>query len=131
MICCASVLCSSAQEPVDLEARRQSVVTMKQHLEMRQKRFDEVAAEIRTRSQATDQKIGELVDMLAGLKDSESSKRRISDVKGEAIAGLKKMIEVYKRERRTLVETLRTDGDAPAEALKKDMAAIDEISAAK
>ncbi len=128
MICCASVLCSSAQEPVDLEARRQSVVTMKQHLEMRQKRFDEVAAEIRTRSQATDQKIGELVDMLAGLKDSESSKRRISDVKGEAIAGLKKMIEVYKRERRTLVETLRTDGDAPAEALKKDMAAIDALA---
>jgi hypothetical protein len=125
---CATLLCATAQEPVDLEARRQSVMTMKQHLEMRQKRFDEVAAEIRTRSQATDKKIGELVDMLAGLKDSESSKRRISDVKGEAIAGLKKMIEVYKRERRTLVETLRTDGDAPAEALKKDMAAIDALA---
>jgi hypothetical protein len=38
------------------------------------------------------------------------------------------MIEVYKRERRTLVETLRTDGDAPAEALKKDMAAIDALA---
>jgi hypothetical protein len=128
MMCCATVLCASAQEPVDLEARRQSVATLQQHLEMRQKRFDEVAGEIRERSQATDQKIGELVTLLAGLKDSESSKRRISGIKGEAIAGLKRMIEVYQRERRVLVETLRTDGDAPAEALKKDMAAIDALS---
>lgn len=123
-----SVLCASGQEPVDLEARRRSVATLQQHLEMRQKRFDEVAGEIRQRSEATDRKIGELVTMLAGLKDSESSKRRISDIKGEAIAGLRKMIEVYQRERRGLVETLRTDGDAPAEALKKDMAAIDALT---
>ena len=94
MICCASIACASAQEPADLEARRQSVVTLKQHLEMRQKRFDEVVAEIRTRSQATDKKVGELVDMLAGLKDSESSKRRVSGIKAEAIAGLKRMIDV-------------------------------------
>jgi hypothetical protein len=127
-MCCATTLCALAQEPVDLEARRQSVVTIQQHLEMRQKRFDEVAAEIRQRSEATDKKIGEIVEMLAGLKDSESSKRRISDIKGEAIAGLKRMIEVYRRERRALVETLRTEGDAPAEAMKKDMAAIDALT---
>jgi hypothetical protein len=128
VICLATLLCASAQEPVDLEARRQSVATLERHLEMRQKRFDEVAAEIRQRGEATDKKVGELVEMLAGLKDSESSKRRVSDIKGEAIAGLKRMIEVYQRERRTLVETLRTDGDAPAEALKKDMATIDALT---
>jgi len=128
LITCLIVLCASAQEPVDLEARRQSVVTLQQHLEMRQKRFDEVAAEIRTRSQATDKKIGELVGMLAGLKDSESSKRRVSQIKGEAIGGLQKMIEVYRTERRGIVEKLRTDGSAPAEALKKDMAAIDALA---
>ncbi len=123
-----SVLCVSAQEPVDLEARRQSVVTMKQHLEMRQKRFDEVMGEIRTRSQATDKKIGELVTMLANLKDSETSKRRVSGIKAEAIGGLKRMIEVYRTERRVIVEKLRTDGSAPAEALKKDMEAIDALA---
>lgn len=123
-----SVLCVSAQEPVDLEARRQSVVTMKQHLEMRQKRFDEVMEEIRTRSQSTDKKIGELVTMLSNLKDSESSKRRVSGIKAEAIGGLKRMIEVYRNERRVIVEKLRTDASAPAEALKKDMAAIDALA---
>lgn len=124
----ASLLCVSAQETVDLEARRQSVATMKQHLEMRQKRFDEVMAEIRTRSQATDKKVGELVTMLTNLKDSESSKRRVSGIKAEAIGGLKRMIDVYRTERRVIVEKLRTDQSAPAEALKKDMEAIDALA---
>ena len=90
---------ASAQEPetIDLESRRQSVVTLKQHLAMREERLAEVAADIRTRGEATDKKIGRIVDMLAGMKDSQSSKRRVSEIKGEAIAGLKKMLEVYKR----------------------------------
>jgi len=124
----ASVMCLTAQEPADLDARRQSVATLEQHLEMRQKRFDEVVAEIRTRSEATDRKVGELVDMLAGLKDSEASKRRVSGIKAEAIGGLKRMIDVYRTERRMIVEKLRTDASAPAEALKKDMAAIDALA---
>lgn len=104
------------------------MATLQQHLEMRQKRFDEVVAEIQTRSQATDKKVGELVDLLAGLKDSETSKRRVSGIKAEAIGGLKRMIEVYRTERRKIVEKLRTDGSAPAEALKKDMATIDALA---
>lgn len=128
VICCTTVLCVSAEEPVDLEARRQSVVAIKQHLEMRQKRFDEVAKEIRELSEATNGKVEELVNMLAELKDSESSKRRISQIKAEAIGGLKRMIQVYRTERRVIVEKLRTDGNAPSEALKKDMGTIDALT---
>lgn len=130
LIWCLAFGCLFAQEPapLDLEARRESVNTLKQHLEMREKRFEEVAAEIRQRGEATNQKISELVQMLAGLKDSESSKRRISQVKGEAIAGLKRMIDVYQTERRTIVERLRADNSVPAEALKKDMEAIDKLA---
>ena len=129
IICCLAAGLAVAQEPQqpDLEARRQSVVTLKQHLAMREKRLAEVAAEIRERGAATDKKIGELVDMLAGLKDSQASKRRISEVKGEAIAGLERMLQVYKDERRNIVRKLRSDGSTPAEALKKDMEAIDAL----
>ena len=128
MIClCAAAGAAFAQEeavPEDLEARRQSVITLKQHLAMREKRLAEVTAEIRQRGQATDRKIGELVDMLAGLRDSQSSKRRISEVKMEAIGGLKKMLQVYGEERRKIVGRLRSDHSVPVEALKKDMEAI-------
>ncbi|MES2692881.1 MAG: hypothetical protein V4773_05365 [Verrucomicrobiota bacterium] len=129
IICCLAAGLAVAQEPEkpDLEARRESVFTLKQHLAMREKRLAEVAAEIRERGEATDKKIGELVDMLAGLKDSQSSKRRVSEVKGEAIAGLKRMLQVYKDERRKIVQELRSDDSVPAEALKKDMEAIDAL----
>lgn len=130
LLCLATGLAFAQEEsqPIDLEARRQSVVTLKQHLAMREKRLAEVAGEIRERGQATDKKIGELVDMLAGLKDSQSSKRRISEVKGEAIAGLKNMLAVYKRERNAIVQKLRSDESAPSEDLKKDMATIDALT---
>ena len=120
---------ATAQEPeaIDLEARRQSVVTLKQHLAMREERLAEVAADIRTRGEATDKKIGRIVDMLAGMKDSQSSKRRVSEIKGEAIAGLKKMLEVYKRERMAIANKLRGDKSVPVEALLKDMENIDKL----
>jgi hypothetical protein len=103
------------------------VVTIKQHITMREERLAEVAADIRTRGEATDKKIGRIVDMLAGMKDSQSSKRRISDLKGEAIAGLKKMLEVYKRERNGIATKLRGDKSQPVEALLKDMENIDKL----
>ena len=128
MLCLLAGLATAQDaEPIDLEARRQSVVTIKQHITMREERLAEVAADIRTRGEATDKKIGRIVDMLAGMKDSQSSKRRISDLKGEAIAGLKKMLEVYKRERNGIATKLRGDKSQPVEALLKDMENIDKL----
>jgi hypothetical protein len=126
---CAAVVCSTAEEsaPLDLEARRESVETLKRHISMRQKRLDEVTAEIRDRGRKTNLKIEELVKMLSEMKDSESSKRRVSQVKGEAIEGLKRMLQTYQVERRKIFERLRTDGKAPEEALARDMAAIDAL----
>lgn len=128
MLCLlAGVATAQDAEPTDLESRRQSVVTIKQHITMREERLAEVAADIRSRGEATDKKIGRIVDMLSGMKDSQSSKRRVSDLKGEAIAGLKKMLEVYKRERTAIANALRADKSVPVEALLKDMENIDKL----
>jgi hypothetical protein len=130
LFCLMAAGFAAAQEkaPIDLEERRQSVATLKQHLAMREERLAEVAAEIRERGEATDKKIGRIVDMLTSLKDSQSSKRRVSDIKGEAIAGLKKMLEVYKRERNGIVQKLRGDDSLPVAALMKDMENIDKLA---
>jgi hypothetical protein len=111
----------------DLEARRESVDTLKQHITMRQKRLDEVAAEIRQRGQKMDEQIESLVKILTSVKDSQDSKRRISQLKAEAVGGLKRMIQVYKTERAKVLEQLRSDGGAPVEALSKDMDTIDKL----
>jgi hypothetical protein len=130
LFCLMAAQFAAAQDAptIDLEERRQSVVTLKQHLAMREERLAEVAADIRARGEATDKKIGRIVDMLTGMKDSQSSKRRVSDIKGEAIAGLKKMLDVYKRERNGIVEKIRDDKSAPVEALMKDMENIDKLA---
>jgi hypothetical protein len=119
----------SAQETpaIDLESRRASVETLKQHIAMREKRLGEVAAEIRERGQKMDGQIKELVATLAGIKDSQDSKRRVSEVKVEAIGGLKKMITVYKSERAKIFERLRSDSSAPVAILNKEMDLIDQL----
>jgi hypothetical protein len=119
----------SAQEPAptDYEARRESVETLKQHIAMRQKRLDEVTAEIRDRAQKTDKKIEDLVTMLAGVKDSQDSKRRVSQTKVEAVAGLKRLIQTYRTERRSILERIKSDPDAATDALTADVATADKL----
>ena len=110
----------------DMAARKASVVTLETHLAQREKRLNEVVAEIRERGQATNAKIEELVKMLSDLKDSQDSKRRVSQVKGETIAGLKRMIGVYQSERAKISGKLRDD-PASAEALRADTKVIDDL----
>jgi len=112
--------------PIDMEARRASVDTLKQHIAMKQKRLDEVISEIRSRAQKTDTAIESLVKTLSGLKDSQDSKRQIAQVKGEAIAGLKRLIDVYRRERVKTLEQLKKDGTLGADS-PDDLAAFDKL----
>lgn len=122
-----TVLPGFAAEEIDMEARRASVKTLEAHIEMRQERFDEVVKELRQRASETDRKVGKVIDILSGLKDSQNSKRRISQVKGEAIGGLKGMIETYDRERRKILERLRTGAGPASEGLKADLEKFDAL----
>jgi hypothetical protein len=113
------------KEEIDLPARRQSVVTMKEHMAMRQARLDEVVEDLKQRGDGIDERIGKIVDSLAKLKDSESSKTRISQLKGEAASGLMKMIGTYQTERRRLIEQAKKDPKAPLESLTAMVKRID------
>lgn len=114
------------KEEIDLPARRQSVVTMKDHIEMRQARLDEVVKDLKEQGDGIDERIGRIVDSLSKLKDSQSSKTRISMLKGDAANGLMSMIETYQTERRRLVEQAKKDSKADLEALAALVKRIDE-----
>lgn len=111
--------------PVDIAARRESVVNLRQRIELREQRLKEIAADIRELDDRNEKRIDKLVDTLKGIKDSEGSRTRINELKEEAIAGLRKGIEVYQQKRAKIFEQLRTDKTAPAEALKGDMEKFD------
>lgn len=121
----AGIALSEESDDIDLPARRQSVVTMREHLAMREARLQEVAEDLRQRGEQIDKRIGGIVDSLAGLKDSESSRMQVSRIKVDAAKRLRKMIDFYQAERRKLVERAKKDGGAPLEGIAKDVAVID------
>ncbi len=116
-----------AQEaaPIDLDARRQSVVDLKAHIAAREERLKEIAADIRSLDDRNEKRIDSIVNTLTNLKDSESSKTRINALKGEVIAGLRKAITVYQGKRREIFERLRSDKSAAVQALTGDLEKFD------
>jgi hypothetical protein len=123
----ATILCAQDAPVAAPDASRQSEETLNIHLAIRERRLAELTTEIMERSQRTDARIGDLVTMLVGIRDSQASRRIISQVTGEAIGNLRSMIEIYQRERRTIAERLRTDRSAPADALNRDIDIIDAL----
>lgn len=110
---------------VDLEARRQSVVDLNAHILAREERLKEIVADIRSLDDRNEKRIDSIVNTLATLKDSESSKTRINALKGEVIAALRKSITIYQSKRREIFEHLRNDKSATVQALTGDLEKFD------
>lgn len=110
---------------IDLEARKASTETLRRHIEMRERRLADLTAELSSLARRTDSRIEELVTLLSNVRDSEQSRRNVSQIKGDAIEGLRRMIVTYSRERREIVEILRTDRSRPMEELNRDIDLID------
>jgi hypothetical protein len=110
---------------IDMEARKASQETLRRHIEMRERRLAELTEEISTLANRTDTRIEELVTLLSGIRDSQQSRHNVSQIKAQAVQGLRRMIETYRRERREVAERLRTDRSRPMEALNRDIDLID------
>lgn len=123
----ASLAIAQTPPAGELDADRQAANALTLHLAIREARLAEVTSEIMERSKKMDTRIGDLVTLLTNVRDSQSSRRVVSQVTGEAIGNLKSMIEIYQRERRTIAERLRTDRSAPADALNSDVDTIDAL----
>jgi hypothetical protein len=117
-----------AQEPeIDMEARRQSVVNLGRHIEQREKRLEELRADIRALDDRIEKRTDELVTMLTEITDSQQSARRVSQIKMRAIDGLRRWIRVYRDRRVQIFESLRREGDnLPREEIAAEVDAFDK-----
>jgi hypothetical protein len=106
----------------DIQARRQSVVDLENHIAQREQRLAEWGKDIVDLNARIEKRVDGLVTLLAGLRDSEDSRRRVTQIKKEAIEGLKQGIERYRSKRKEIREMVRTGGE---EALG-DLGKIDE-----
>ncbi len=123
------ILIAETAPPIDMDARRQSVVDLTGHVENRETRLSELVADIRTLDTRTEKRIDDVVNKLSGMVDSPGSTTNVNQLKAEVIGGLKKSIGVYQEKRRTIFEKLRTgkDAESPAlTALKGDLDKFDE-----
>jgi chromosome segregation ATPase len=112
----------TAPAVIDIEARRQSVADLEAHIAQREQRLAEWGKDIVDLNARIEKRVDELVKLLAGLRDSQDSRRRVTQIKKEAIEGLQRGIDLYIAKRKEVREMVRTGGD---EALG-DLSKIDQ-----
>jgi len=96
---------------IDHEARKESVANLEAHIAQREQRLAEWGRDIVELDARIEKNIEQLVKMLAGLRDSQESRTQISQLKKDAIAGLKRGIDLYVTKRKEIREQVRTGAD--------------------
>lgn len=110
-----------------MEERRQSVVTLEQHIEQREQRLEHLADDIRTIDGRVEKGIADIVTMVSSIRDSKDSKLRVAKLKGEIVSRLRKTIEFYETQRNGIREQLRKEETAiPRETLNADLKRFNE-----
>lgn len=107
---------------INLSERRQSVINLETHIAQREERLAEWAKDIQELDTRIEKRVDELVKLLAGLRDSKESKTRVSNLKEDAIEGLRRGIQLYV-EKRKQIRALISTGD---ESAAGDLAKFDE-----
>jgi hypothetical protein len=113
LISSTCLFAETKETPIDLEARKASVVNLEAQIAQRESRLAELGAEIVTLDARIEKRVAELVAMLAGTRDSQDSRFRVSQIKRDAINQLQAGIERYARKRAEVKEKIRK-GDASA-----------------
>ncbi len=112
---------------IDIEARRQSIVNLEQHIVEREARLAEISEDIIRLDNRIEERVGKIVDKLKTLKDSKDSKLRVAQTKEQVIAGLREAIQAYDITRRRLKEELAKANPAvPKDTLTSDVKVFDE-----
>ncbi len=104
---------------IDLEARKVSVVNLESQIAQREARLEEVGEDIKTIDARIEKRMDSLVKMIADTRDSQDSKTRISQIKQDAINGLRRAIDMYSSKRRQVAERVKKGDDAALGDLEK------------
>ncbi len=102
-----------AAPAIDIEARKASVANMETYISQREKRLAELGQDIVTLDARIEKRVDELVKMLADMRDSKDSRTKVSNIKQEAIEGLRRGIDLYSAKRREMAERAK-QGDGAA-----------------
>lgn len=111
-ICTLGIGSGQTPPPIDLEARKASVVNLESQISQRESRLAELGQDIMTLDRRIEKRVDELVKMLADTTDSQDSKRKVSQIKLEAIQGLRRAIDLYSAKRKEMSERIKKGNEA-------------------
>lgn len=111
---------------IDYTARVESVASMKLHIAQRDERLDSLKTDLRALDGRVEKEIDQIVKTLSTLKDSNESKTRVANIKGDVMQALVRTIGVYRQKRMEAFERMRKDPNAPKEMLDREIAIFDE-----
>ena len=112
---------------IDLEARKRSLPILEQHIAEREERLAEIRSDLKRLNGRLEQKVDGIVAKLSGIKDSQDSGRKVSQIKMRAMKGLARSVERYQAKRAELVQQLREGrSPIPREVLENDARIFDE-----
>lgn len=115
-----------APPPIDYPARLQAVENLKQHIAQREARFDMLKEDLLALDARVEQQIERIVKDLASLKDSQDSKTKVAQIKGDVIEALVRNIWIYRQKRVDVFERMRKESTVPKEELEKTLKTFDE-----
>lgn len=117
----------AAKAPMTLEERKASIPSIEGHIQERRDRLEEVGADVLRLDDRLETKVDNIVNKLASLKDSEGSRRRVSQLKMAAMEDLVKNAKEYQSKRAELIRELRKDKPTqPKDYVEGDVKIVDE-----
>lgn len=111
--------------PMTYAERVQSVETIKKHIADREARFEALRKDLLALDARTEEQIDRIVNTLASMRDSESSKTRVANVKTDIMDALVRTIWAYRHKRTALYERMRKEQTVPLEELEKTLSVFD------
>jgi hypothetical protein len=112
--------------PIDYAARVQSVANLKEHIAQREARFEELKKDLLGLDTRVETQIDSIVKKLATLRDSQDSKTKVSNIKGDVIKALVRTVWIYRQKRVEVFEQMRKNSTVPKEELEKTLKTFDD-----
>lgn len=95
-----------AKAPMTLEERKASIPSIEAHIQERRDRLDEIGGDVLRLDDRLETKVDKIVNKLASLKDSDGSRRRVSQIKMAAMENLVDNAKKYQSRRAELIREL-------------------------
>ncbi|GAA5494841.1 hypothetical protein SAMN02745181_2879 [Rubritalea squalenifaciens DSM 18772] len=122
---CSPFAFGQDEQAIDMEARRKSIPALEKRIDERSERLKVLAADIIRLDKRVESQIDQIVNKLASIKDSQSSGRKVSQLKMQAMEGLGKSAQRLQSRRSEVLRELKKTG---SEGLKEEIDTLDKLT---